>query len=391
MRLTIVIAAALASVTIAGLAAPARAQVYKQVYSFPGGREGGYPFGGLIKFHGKLFGTTEFGGGSKTCRGGCGTVFSLDPATGKEKTVYVFQGGSDGADPQSSLIVVGDLLYGTTSAGGGGGAGSIFSIDPSTNSEKVVYPFKGGDDGSTPKDSLLKVAGTLYGVTEIGGSKNLGTVFSIDVATGVEKVVYAFQGGADGSYPLGSLIDVKGTLYGTTDSGGGDADAGTVFSINPATGAETILHAFRGKKDVQGNNDGYRPDTGVTEVGRKLYGTTVAGGAQDQGTVFRITPETGIGKVTYSFNTAPYDGNDPSRMINVHGTLYGTTLLDPLLCGTVFAYNVATRTETVVYTFGGGSDGCHPESGLVDVGGTLYGTTYEGGTAYTGTVFAITP
>jgi uncharacterized repeat protein (TIGR03803 family) len=83
---------------------------------------------------------------------------------------------------------------------------------------------------------LLNVGGTLYGTTSLGGggANGQGTVFSITPA-GAETVVYAFRGGSDGSEALGDLIRVKDKLYGTTASGGGSGckggGCGTVFSI----------------------------------------------------------------------------------------------------------------------------------------------------------------
>ncbi len=43
------------------------------------------------------------------------------------------------------------------------------------------------------------------------------------------SVLHSFKGGAgDGAYPLAGLLNVKGTLYGTTAAGGAH-DGGTVF------------------------------------------------------------------------------------------------------------------------------------------------------------------
>ena len=376
---------------LAGAVAPVRAQTYKQVYTFRGGRHGSRPYAGLIAFHGKLFGTTAFGGSHNCNNPGCGTVFSLDPATGKEKTIYVFQGGNDGAQPFYTMTIVGNLLYGATAHGGAANAGTVFSIDPRTHAEKILYAFQGGNDGSDPSSSLLDVAGTLYGVTGDGGLGNAGTIFSIDAATGAEKIVYAFHGNLDGYEPDGGVTDVNGVLYGTT-SGGGASGFGTVFSIDPATGRETILHSFGTRR-----KDGIVPSGALTAVGDKLYGTTSEGGTDDDGTVFWINPATGIENVAYSFafRSNSKDGSMPGAgLTKVGGILYGTTFAGGAnencrSCGTVFAFDAATKTETILHAFQGGDDGEYPSASLTDVRGTLYGTTIEGGTA--GTVFEITP
>ena len=77
---------------------------------------------------------------------------------------------------------------------------------------------------------LIDVNGTLYGTTNFGGAYGPGTVFSIS-ASGKEKVLHSFAGGSDGAGPYGGLIDVNGTLYGTTEFGGGTHRHGTVFAL----------------------------------------------------------------------------------------------------------------------------------------------------------------
>jgi uncharacterized repeat protein (TIGR03803 family) len=97
-------------------------------------------------------------------------------------------------------------------------------------------------------------------------------------------VLYSFKGGSeDGEYPEAGLINVKGTLYGTTYDGGANGD-GTVFAIT-TSGAETVLHSFKG-----GSGDGEDPEAGLLNVKGTLYGTTFEGGANGDGTVFSLKP-----------------------------------------------------------------------------------------------------
>jgi uncharacterized repeat protein (TIGR03803 family) len=130
---------------------------------------------------------------------------------------------------------------------------------------------------------MININGTLYGTTTYGGTIGWGTVFSITPG-GEEKVVYSFSG-TDGQFPYASLIEVKGTLYGTTEEGGTyGAGAGTVFSLDPSSGSENVLHSF-------GNGtDGVAPRARLIKVNGTLYGTTMLGGANGDGTVFAITP-----------------------------------------------------------------------------------------------------
>jgi uncharacterized repeat protein (TIGR03803 family) len=143
----------------------------------------------------------------------------------------------DGAYPAAGVIDVNGTLYGTTQLGGGSGVGhgSVFSIDPATHAEAVIYAFKGFPDGNEPAAPLIEVNGMLYGTTILGGTRNDGTVFSV-APSGAEAVVQSMGIGAPGSGPHGGLVDVGGVLYGTTSTGSGSSDTdpnGTVFMLQP--------------------------------------------------------------------------------------------------------------------------------------------------------------
>jgi uncharacterized repeat protein (TIGR03803 family) len=252
----------------------AQAGHIRVVYDFRP-RHGEYPEASLIMVGTKLYGTTAYGS-----TGGADAVFMFDPATGTEKIVHSFQGGSDGAGPYAGVIDVAGTLYGTTVGGGGSGCrgsgcGTVFSVNLKTRVETVMYAFQGGGDGAYPFGGLINVGGTLYGTALEAGSANCnfgcGTVFSVDPNTGAETLMYSFQGNPDGADPNAGLIDVAGTLYGTTQLGG-DSGQGTVFSLNPKTGGETVLHTF------QPGSGGEEPYAGLTNVGGTLYGAAWMGG-----------------------------------------------------------------------------------------------------------------
>jgi uncharacterized repeat protein (TIGR03803 family) len=162
-----------------------------------------------------------------------GTVYSLT-TLGDHSVLHSFVDSPDGYAPFSRLINVNGTLYGTTSGGGDYGCGTVFSINKKGR-EKIVHSFQGGtNDGCRPVAGLVDVGGNLFGTTSQGGDPNsAGTIFEITSA-GAESVLYFFQGGSDGQDPEAGLIDVDGTLYGTTRSGGGKAcDCGTVFALTP--------------------------------------------------------------------------------------------------------------------------------------------------------------
>jgi uncharacterized repeat protein (TIGR03803 family) len=296
--------------------------------------------------------------------------------------LYHFKGDPDGDEPYAGLILVNGTLYGTTFHGGTLGAGTVFAITKA-GKETVLHSFGGPGDGKYPDAGLVNVNGTLYGTTDEGGANpncnsggGCGTVFAI-TTTGTETVLHSFKGGSgDGEDPQAGLVNVNGTLYGTTIYGGANG-VGTVFAIT-TTGTETVLHSF----DRSG--DGRNPDAGLVNVNGTIYGTTVDGGAKGLGTVFAITT-TGTETVLHSFG-APGDGESPwAGLLNVKGTLYGTTenggANDD---GTVFSITTSGN-EIVLHSL----SGC-PVAGLVNIKGALYGTTSEGGANGAGTVFSLT-
>jgi uncharacterized repeat protein (TIGR03803 family) len=299
--------------------------------------------------------------------------------TAAYKSLYLFRGGADGANPYSSLSDVKGTLYGVTYGNrvGACGNGTVFSVTPQ-GKERALYCFKGTPDGAQPAGSLLAVGGVLYGTTFNGGAHDLGSVFRVDTA-GKERVIYSFAGGKDGTNPGAGLTELGGKLYGTTiDNGGAETGFGTVFEITTA-GKEHVLYTFKGYP-----SDGESPYASLVAVNGSLYGTTQSGGANRIGTVF-VVDTSGKEHVIYSFKGPP-DGAFPiGSLLDVHGVLYGTTSYAP---GTIFKITT-TGTESVVYSFAGSpSDGSGPHSGLTEMSGVLYGTTEYGGAKGFGTIFS---
>jgi uncharacterized repeat protein (TIGR03803 family) len=366
------------------------------LYSFKSPDDGRDPHAGpLINVKGLLYGTTVYGGGP--CHDRCfgGTVFAIT-TSGSETVVYSFEASSkdDGKNPRSGLVDIKGRLYGSTVKGGATSCycGTVFKVTRSGN-ETVLHSFAGEPDGFGPEYGLLDVDGTLYGATWSGGATNNGTIFAI-TTSGNETVLHSFAGEPDGAQPQAAPISVNGTLYGTTTLGGANND-GTVFTLTPS-GAETVLYSFKG-----GTADGKNPmEAPLLDVNGTLYGTTRYGGTYNRGTVFSITT-TGQETVLHSFGGSedgvlPYGG-----LLDVKGRLYGTTSNggsvacgvrygDVHGCGTVFKITTSGK-ETVLHSFGHRKDGRYPYQGLVNVNGTLYGTATAGGTYNAGIVFSLSP
>jgi uncharacterized repeat protein (TIGR03803 family) len=376
----------------AALPSVAFAATETTVYSFKGGTNDGSSPNGLLDVNGLLYGTTSAGGS------GGGTIFKLTLA-GKETVLHSFdQNSSDGYLPfmGSALVKVGGQLYGTTAQGGAYGQGTIFSVTPA-GIEKVLYSFQGGTDGCYPEAGLTNVGGTLYGTTALCGSPppdGAGTLFKATIS-GAETVLYTFVG-SDGGTPATALLNVGGTVYGTTSAGGSkdcrdDLGCGTVFSASLA-GAVTTLHTFRGYR-----NGAY--PKGLIKVGDKVYGTTQAGGSLGGycgkpgcGTIFRLSQTDGAFRVLYSFQGGSHDGEVLlAGLTKVGATLYGTTAAGGASgYGTVFQATTA-GAETVLYSFPAHGNFADPSADLINVGGVLYGTTIGGGSYNQGTVFKLVP
>ena len=254
--------------------------------------------------------------------------------------------------------------------------------------ESIIYSFANPPDAFKPQCNLIAdTAGNMYGTTFSGGTNNLGTVFKI-TPTGTESVVYSFAGGADGSHPIAGLFrDPKtGNLYGTTIYGG-STNNGTVFVLSPTTGVETVLYSFKG------GLDGFNPSSSVVKSGTNIFGTTFNGGQFGNGTIFKLAA-TGKETILHSFNSAfpTLDGSSPYGSLVLHkGIFYGTTIMGGASnLGTVYSIT-KTGSYALLYSFKGGSnDGQTPYAGVAfDSTDNMYGTTYGGGIDNAGVVYKI--
>jgi uncharacterized repeat protein (TIGR03803 family) len=312
---------------------------YKVLHVFDHPGDGSEPNGAMVlDAKGNLYGTTVSGGANSQ-----GIVYELSPTqsgTWKETILHGFQGGSDGSAPEGALIFdqAGDL-YGTTLFGGGSscggvGCGTVFELSPSGGAwnETILHAFN-RSDGQNPWAAVeFGADGNLYGTTEYGGDYNIGTVFQLSSSGGgwTEKVLYSFTGGSDGSVPAsGVTFDSAGNLYSTAAGGGNFGNCsigcGTVFELSPhldGTWSLTTLYAFSGA-------DGQAPNAGVIfDTVGNLYGTTFYGGTGAGGIVYKLSPAKGrwTERILYDF-TRGNDGYLPSCDLirDAAGTLYGTT------------------------------------------------------------------
>ena len=327
-------------------------------------------------------------------------------------TLYSFcsqSGCTDGNWPEARLVQAtnGDL-YGTTIYGGVAPFGCLASAFCSGTVFKITL---GGTlttlhrfcsqtncpDGYLPLAALFQAAnGDFYGTTSGGGtSGNYGTVFKITPG-GTLTTLHSFcsqTNCTDGEYPFAGLVQAtNGDFYGTTS--GGANKRGTVFKITPS-GTLTTLYRFCSQTNC---TDGAQPYARLVQATNgDFYGTTVFGGANDHGTVFKITPS-GTLTTLYRFCSQTHcaDGYGPQGLVqDTDGDFYGTTNQGGANhdSGTVFKITLG-GTLTTLYSFCSQSpctDGKYPEALVQATDGNLYGTTGGGGANSGGTVFKITP
>lgn len=312
-----------------------------------------------------------------------------------EKVIYSFLGGSDGTNPNGVVVDGKGNLFGTTVSGGANGTGEVFQLtqNAGTWTKTQIYSFGIYPQPATPCSGLIFDAhGNLYGETLTGGN-GAGTIFELSPqsnGTWTETTIYSFTGGNDSAQWGSTLnIDAAGNLYGATSGFSPNGDYGSVFELTPGANGiwtESVLHAFTG------GNDGSFPGGQklLIDASGNVYGSTVNGGPHDYGVVFELIR--GTNGVWHEQVLHAYTGGSDGSSINTTltfvapGDLYGYSN---------YAVYELTRssggvwTKTDLHTFAGSPDGANPNAGLsVDSKGHIFGTTSLGG-LHLGTVFAL--
>jgi uncharacterized repeat protein (TIGR03803 family) len=355
-------------------------------------------FAGMtIDSAGNLYGITNTGGNSANCSfQGCGTVFELSPAGGTTwtfTTIYNFQNLADGSSPFGGLVFdAAGNLYGTNTAGGTYNAGVAFELSPTGGSWTFtpLYSFGRTSQSVSPSSPLtVDKAGNLYGITLGGGRYLAGSAFRLSNVGGVwkESILHSFGASGDGAQPYGPLvIDAEGNLYGTT-SAGGSSTFGTVFELSrqsPGVWKENLLYTF---------TNGGRPEAGlIFDSAHNLYGTTLNGGAQGAGGVFRLTRVKQNGNLVWKFGqiysfTRGADGSQPASPLtfDASGNLYGTdaAFADDCQgfygCWQVYKLSVGANglwQNSALYPIPAQGD---PGNGglVLDAAGDIFGTSYD--------------
>lgn len=284
--------------------------------------DGAYPHGGVtLGFDGNFYGTTQ-GGGTHAA----GTVFKVTPL-GTLTTLWNFANGIDESTPIFTTVLGQDgNMYGVSEAQYNGQYGAFFKVS-AAGVFKALKDFA-YTNGAIPNLPTQGTDGNFYGTAQSGGDPTCkcGVVYRA-TATGVIKVLHAFKGyPTDGYHPIGILVQgTDGNFYGTTYQGGAN-NQGTVFKIS-SSGAYTLLYSFN--HSVGKPTDPDLPQAGLT-VGTdgNFYGVGSSGGSKNYGAIFKITPA-GSESAVYSFDSQPggVDGISPTTPLVLHtnGKFYGNT------------------------------------------------------------------
>jgi uncharacterized repeat protein (TIGR03803 family) len=260
----------------------------------------------------------------------------------------------DGANPAGGLALSGNVLCGSAAMGGLKGAGALFYIAPDASSFKTFRSLSNAPDAGFPRGDQLASGNNLFGTSYGGGTSGVGTVYLVQTNGALARILNFGTVDANtatnlaGAGPDAAVILAPSgnVLFGTASVGGLNGN-GVIFSVATNGTSGSVLHTFTALNSNTGTNaDGATPLGAMVLSGNTLYGTTSAGGAGGNGTVFSVGT----------------NGNNFS-------TLYSFTALDPIA--------------------GTNTDGAIPSGGLVLSNGVLYGTTFAGGFGKSGVVFYI--
>lgn len=382
---------------------PAQAQTYNVIYTFRFFLDGAQPYSGVTVKSNTLYGSTHNGNEGVSW----GDVYQLRHAG--SGWLYTGLHLLDGTLESKPVFGPDNLLYGTSPNNISDLVnGYVYSLHPPISAFcptircpwvlSIPYAFQDGSDGKMPQAGtlLFDQAGNMYGTTSQGAATNSGAVYKLTHhgSNWSEQTLYQFAGAPDGANPYaGVILDTTGSLYGTTMQGGQN-NSGTVYKLAPNGGGytESVMYSFNS------STDGGSPHGGlILDAAGNFYGTTSNGGPGGAGTVFELTPN-GSGydyHVIKSFSGAANCGPYASLSMDGAGNLYGTTY-----CGGTFnSGNVFKLTRTgnnftysSLYDFTGGSDGAKPYSDVAfDPAGNMYGTTSHGGSDNSGVVWQIVP
>ncbi|OYT12521.1 MAG: hypothetical protein B6I18_00005 [Bacteroidetes bacterium 4572_112] len=375
---------------------------YNVLFNFDDTASGCWPEAAPVQAaNGKLYGVVRSGGSSHNY----GCVYSYDLATSTYTKIHAFLGtyasvGKDGTQPVGNLLIAADgNIYGITNGGGYNGQGTIYKIDPTTDTYTKLIDMRvsssGANAGYSAESGLVQAAnGKIYGTTQSGGSGYYGNIFEYDPVTNVAVSLHEFANDSLGVYPYGSL-----TLVGTNDL------YCITYRHSTAPGASwpNVPHYYLWKYSISGgtatvvdsiSNGNFIQEMAINSAGNIM----ITGHDYDISSALRFWE--------YNPNTNTRTLIDTSTAITFsegimqasNGKYYGGfSYIKPgdtyaNSDGTFVEYDAATHTIDRKFNFSDPINGLQPEGDLLMASnGKFYGMTSKGGAYNKGVVFEFNP
>lgn len=365
--------------------------IYNVLYHFDDTASGCWPEDSPIEAaNGKLYGVVRGGGVHNY-----GTVYCFDRATSTYTKIHDFEGsyaavGYDGVQPVGNLLKATDgKLYGLTNGGGYNGHGTIFKIDPTTNTYTKLLDlqisYSGTNAGYSPESGLIQAAnGKMYATTQSGGSSYNGNIFEYNPITNIATNKFEFTGNGMGVYPYGSLSVIGvDSLYGVTYNYYNSISHYYLWRYQISTGNLVVVDSI-----VNGT---FSRELSITPSGKLLvsgYDYNISYGIR----FWEFDPATRTRVLKDTTNLAT---NSQGMMLASNGKFYGgfgNQFGTPYSDGTFLEYDMTNHQVIRKFNFSDPIDGVSPESGLMmATNGRLYGTTSLGGDYNKGVIFEINP
>lgn len=320
-----------------------------------------------------------------------GTIFMFNPLTGKDSVLFSFN-GTDGNGPEGNFFLASNnLLYSTTALGGIYNMGVMYSYNYKTNQEKVEINFNGtnGVQNDAGNDLIQANNGLLYGTTGGGGSHNSGVLYSYNINTSKDSVLFNFDTNISGYGPFRGLFldSASQVLYGITKYGGKyiHCDCGTLFSFNTSTNKDSVLYYF----DTN-NTNGINPVSNLIKYNGLIYGITESDKTTGQGAIFTYNSGNNTVNSAFDFNGNDGGTSDGDNPVLINGLMYGLTAQGGNIGdGVFFSFDPVNDSEKVLVNFNG-TNGIDPEGRVIQNpdNGLLYGVTIGGGSYNMGVLFS---
>ena len=209
------------------------------------------------------------------------------------------------------------------------------------------------------------------------------TVLPITAPGVILGILHSFNADGSSYNPYAGVVQATdGNFYGTSLNGGAQ-QYGAIFKLTPA-GALSVLHSFTN------GADGATPIAGLIQAtDGNLYGASFQGVSSFYGTIFRLKTS-GAFSPLYSFGGVPDGSNATGSLIQgSDGKLYGSASTGGSNgFGVVFSLTI-NGVLAPLWSFDS-SGGSYPAGPLLQASdGKLYGTTALGGSNNLGTVFVV--